>query len=235
MTILRRVVLLGAACSGFAGGGLFAAAWGGGNPAASAPATASSLNQVAGPAVGGCAGSSTAVVATLVRLAPGRTARSTLGLNTAVTPALDSDPSLQVITSEPTAADIQRLSSVAGVAGVGYLRPQTSEVVWQSCDYKLADNAAAQAMGRAAAADMLKAGLLTQANLDNAGTTFMISDDPTDSRNLFLTITLSHPVAQPRGGLALSTLLEPYVAVVSKATGVVMSVSHAHWYDGQHS
>ena len=63
------------------------------------------------------------------------------------------------------------------------------------------------------------------------GTTFQLTEDPTNPSHLFFTVLLAKPTGGGPGSPPISDLLVPYTATVDRATGTVLSAGRAHWYD----
>ena len=77
---------------------------------------------------------------------------------------------------------------------------------------------------------MIAAGLLERAQIEAGGTTFQVTEDPTNTDRLFLTILLAGP-GQQSAGFPASGGLIPYVTIIDKVSGDVLGMGRAHWYD----
>jgi hypothetical protein len=206
-----------------------------GNGIAASSAIRGGLGQ--GPVVSttSCTGSSAGgAITMLARLAPGHSISELQAGGVKTFPALDGDAALVVVPGL-SSADASAIAAYPGVASYGELTAHTSEAAWKSCDYKLMDNPSAAAFGRVATQGLIAHGIISATDASAPSTTLMISDDPTDSSRLFVSVIVSHSVANPTRGLALSSLLTPYVATIDKTSGLAMAFGEAHWYDGETS
>lgn len=114
------------------------------------------------------------------------------------------------------------------VAAVGLLRAQTADLSLRSCHYRLADNARAKAIAASGSLALLQAGLLTQNQLADPSTTFLLTDDPLDASKLDFAVLLATPV----GAAALQSHF-PLVAEFDRSTLSITWTGAANWYQGQ--
>jgi len=156
--------------------------------------------------------------------------------------ASSSDANTLVVLHSTASRAPSPLNSVRGNAtlqSVGVVHLQSDDPALRSCDRRVADSPQAQALVKRAAASMVNAGLVTQQQLDNASTTYYVSDDPMSPGNEFVTAVLAQGTPMEKGerstGTALpaSQLLTPVVASVNRVTGSVTDVGYANWYAGE--
>jgi hypothetical protein len=176
------------------------------------------------------------VIALLGRLAPGHPVAELKAKGYGAVAAVEgAESGLVVIFPGDLEPDINRLKKESALSVVGPLLAQTnSDPDLRSCDYRLSDKPKAAAFAEAASEALVDAGLLTRAQIDEGGTIFMLSDDPTNPDHLFLTVSTAVGLETlPTSMLDLSGLRSAYVAVIDKATGTILDTGKAHWYDGQ--
>jgi len=176
------------------------------------------------------------VVALLGRLATGHSVADLTSQGLGATRAIEGgEADLVVIYPGSVDPDLNRLRKDASLRVVAPLLAQTTtEQELRSCDYRLADKPAAAAMAAAASKAMVEASLLTQAQIDDGGTMFLLSDDPTNPNHLFLTISTAIGFDKlPTSAVSLSGARTAYVAVVDRTTRAIVQTGKAHWYDGQ--
>jgi hypothetical protein len=187
-------------------------------------------------------------IALLGRLAPGRTLANLSSAGYVAAQAIDgAEDDLVVIdrVAHPGSAPFTlpdllnapnlpaNLQTDAAFVSVGWLSWPAKDLSLRSCDYTLSDKPAPSAIAKTAVDFMIEKGVLTQAQIDAGGTTFMLAEDPTNPAHLFFTVVLAKPTDGGPGSPPNSELLTPYAATIDKATGTVLSAGRAHWYDGQ--
>jgi len=121
------------------------------------------------------------------------------------------------------------LQNHRALRSLGWLRHATLDLSLRSCDYQLADKPAASEIARRATFSMIAGGILTQRRLDAGGTTFQLSEDPTNPEHLFFTVLLIKLPGEPNTGPSLSGEFNTYAATIDKATGQVLNAGLAHW------
>lgn len=75
---------------------------------------------------------------------------------------------------------------------------------------------------------LLKAGLVTSAEVAAPSTTFLLTDDPLDSANLYFALVLAKPDVE-----SVSQSLKPIVAVLDRRTLGIQWLGTANWHQGQ--
>lgn len=171
---------------------------------------------------------------------------STQQLSTATNPALEASPATDntvVIYSHtvgPSSSGTSLLDHMAllqnepALQSVGVLHAQSSDAALRSCDYRLSDSPAAQALRQTATFAMLAHRYLTQAQLDDPLTIFLISDDPLQAGRKFVTVVLAHPMtAAEVASPPVSRNPPPVVVSVEWPTMKVLAVGYGNWYAGQ--
>lgn len=134
------------------------------------------------------------------------------------------------------AKDASSLISSGVVSTVAPLLGQSTTPNYRSCDYRLADSAEATKLLSEASPVMIASGVLTQAQLIDPSTVYMVSDDPFSSHMEFVTVLLERPVPMSIASSTIPTesqLVTPVVAEVEIATGQVVHVGFGNWYLGQ--
>lgn len=123
---------------------------------------------------------------------------------------------------------VSELEQDPAVQQVGLLRGQSEDPALRSCHRQLADAPAAVALMKRGIAAVVENHLVSQAQLNAAATSYMLTDDPLNSNNVFLAVVLAKP-----NMASVYASLSPIVAVVDRTTLAVNWVGPANWYVGQ--
>lgn len=126
-----------------------------------------------------------------------------------------------------------RLGGDAAVDSVGVLLAQSANSAYRSCDYKLEDNPAAQALASVGIDAMVLSGYLSDADARDPAA-ILLSDDPTRSDSVVLTVAIRDAVSQARSDAVGSPSnvfgLRGIVAVIDVKTREVTDIGAAPWY-----
>lgn len=163
-----------------------------------------------------------ATIAVLARVRPGHTLDE---LGTGYGWTASSEPGLYVVKTSSAMADPLGLRGSPSVLAAGYLFASTSDPSLRSCNYRLADNPRALSTFTTLEPALITSGLITRAQIADPSTIMIITDDPTDSRHLFVAAVISSPLTSSNQGS-----LESVVATVDKMSLRVLSVGLGHWY-----
>jgi hypothetical protein len=104
------------------------------------------------------------------------------------------DDSLIVLREDPQTVAAAQANPALAITG--WIRARSMDLSLKSCYYRLNDKPAAVEIANRATAWMVANGVLTQAQIDAGGTTFGLTDDPTNPARLFF------PLSWPRQGAA---------------------------------
>lgn len=130
--------------------------------------------------------------------------------------------------SEGAPLVVQQLQSNPALLNVALLRARATDLSLRSCWYTLDDKPAAVDIATRATDWMVQNGVLTREQVEAGGTTYGLTDDPTDPSHLLFSVLL----AKPGGGIpgsADEATLTLYVAVIDRATGDVLSAGRGYW------
>jgi hypothetical protein len=171
-------------------------------------------------------------IAVLARLAPGQTIAGVRSEGFDVAPAVENgaDDSLLVVQSPLSATTVDNLRKSPSVFTAGILLAQTMDKELRSCDYRLADNPQAKRIADLVTNAMIADGLLSPYQVNAPGTTFLLTDDPTDPGKIIFTVLLATPLERPSPDMTISELLTPYAAVLDKASSTIETMGKAQWY-----
>ncbi len=143
------------------------------------------------------------------------------------TTAIDGfDGTLVVLGDDPQTAAAAEANPALAVTG--WMRARSMDVSLRSCYYRLDDKPAAVEIANRATVWMVANGVLTQAQINAGGTTFGLTDDPTNPTHLFFSVILASPGGGPPGSETASSLTR-YAAVIDRASGEVLGAGRAHW------
>ncbi|MFZ2032165.1 MAG: hypothetical protein WAW53_00250 [Candidatus Dormiibacterota bacterium] len=124
----------------------------------------------------------------------------------------------------PTAA-----SDPGSVAASGTVYAQSSRASLRSCEYHLSGSTADAAYIALAKGEAVADGFATSAQLDSDATLYFVSDDPTDSDRLIVTLdTLGASVPQADGSTDLHAL-KTFFALISVGSGLVTGTTSGIW------
>jgi len=167
-------------------------------------------------------------IAFLGRLAAGFTVTdlTTQGYSSATTAIDGFDGTLVVLGDDPQTAAAAEANPALAVTG--WMRARSMDVSLRSCYYRLDDKPAAVEIANRATVWMVANGVLTQAQINAGGTTFGLTDDPTNPTHLFFSVILASPGGGPPGSETASSLTR-YAAVIDRASGEVLGAGRAHW------
>lgn len=121
------------------------------------------------------------------------------------------------------------------LATAGTLRSVSAAPQLKSCDRRLADAPGAGPFVQRGERALTTAGILTQAQIDDGGTSLYLSDDPTRNGQVFFTVLLSRPIDISKPDLPpLQDALKPYVVAMSVGNAEVLEVhGSAAWFFGK--
>lgn len=193
------------------------------NVSAQVPARSEELSMTTTP----CDEQEPGTIAMIASLAPGRSIADLERSGYHAVPALRGKAvGLVVVLPAAGARQPADVAKDPAVTGAGWLRAQvTTDPSLRSCDHRLADKPAAVALAQRAIAAMEQAGLLTQAEVDADGTTYLLSDDPISPSQLIFTVLLTKPAV----GEAPSEF-RPVSTLIQKGSGRIVETGEANWY-----
>ncbi len=118
-------------------------------------------------------------------------------------------------------AIVSHLRALPNVAAAEPIWLQSADKRYLSCDYKLRDNAAAQAVAARVRTALIARGISASV-LDDAGTTQFVSQRHVNGRTLLQVAFVRRPVNAPSA---------IYVALLDPSTQTVLAVARANWYN----
>lgn len=127
----------------------------------------------------------------------------------------------------PVVTSLLVSSHIASTAEV--MKPQASESLLQSCNYHLADNAAALGIAQKAFTAMENDGLATSAQINDPMAIWMVTDDPSDNSKLFVIAALNSG-SVPATGTNPHLSRTAIAAWIDKATGDVLEIGPTNIY-----